>query len=160
MDFFPNFPKDLYPLVFALILLGLVLAFVPRRRIRELFPAAFVVGASLSALFNLLRAVIHIAEYKHIWPFAILPGVSFFIAMSWPCAVLLYLHFRPRRTRGAILFLAAMVLAGISLEIVFKSAGILEVYSGWSLPMRAVFNVIWFEGAYQLHERFMKGQLD
>lgn len=112
-----------YPLYTGI--LGLVmLAVVPRERIRELVPYALVFGAVLDFLIILvLGNYFNAFSYINYGPFGFL-GIPFFPLLAWTFFFIIYLHLLPRRFPWNYIFTIAAAAYSVIFSNVLQNLGI------------------------------------
>lgn len=94
-----NLPSELLYMIFAVILLGIAAVLVPRQDIKRLFPAAIIAGSMVAFIFVFLFGKpFGLFKYSNYGPYHIF-GVPFWLLLAWHPAILVFLHFLPKKER-------------------------------------------------------------
>ena len=126
-----NLPYLYYYLIFALTLLFLVLAFIPKREIQKLFWLGILWGASTDYIFEHIWVFVHIIKYQHMEPFNI-GFLPLWTVLAWAPASMLYFYFLPKRKEAYYLWLYLFVWSGFcySVATIFNHLDILVFIHG------------------------------
>ena len=138
-------PGDWYYLLLAMLLFAGVVLLIPRRYIRTYFPAAILLGSGTSFFFNmvfgqLLKSLSYVGHGAfHVF------GGPFWILFAWTPAIMLFLHFLPRRESTLLrwAYIAAWSVFSMSLDILLHQLGLLQ-YIHWGPWQRFLVAMVWF----------------
>ncbi len=136
---------EFYPPVFALFLLVLLLAFVPKEKYKELFWFGLIWGyLGSTVLVFFFDTVLHLFHYERIIP-SIMFGGPLWLTFAWIPAIMLYLHYLPARKEWYVFpfYLVAFSVAGMEVDVAFNRCGYL-VYKHWSPFYRFFLGLVWF----------------
>ena len=118
----------LYPLYTAGIFL-VMLAVVPRERIRRLVPYALLYGAVGDFVWLLILGYLGIAGYINYGPFGFL-GMPFFPLLAWTFFFIIYLHLLPERYPWNYLFTLSAAAYSLIFSNVLQNLGIFAWRTG------------------------------
>jgi hypothetical protein len=145
-------PLNSYYLIFALVMLFLLLAFVPRQEIKKLFWFSLLWGSGVDTFFVLLFRFLNLYYYQGLEPFNLL-GTSILLAMSWSPAIILYIHFFPNRDEWYYItfYITAYSMIGVSIGLFFTQVGIIKEIH-WNEFFRFPIHFIWFFGVWKHYQ--------
>ncbi len=141
-----------YP-IFALLMLFLVLAFVPRKEIKKLFWFSLLWGSTVDAVLILLFRMLNLYHYVKLEPFNFL-GAPLWIPLAWSPAFILFIYFYPNRKEWyyTTFYIAAFSMMGVAIGLFFTQVGLIkEVH--WNEFLRFPVHFIWFYGALKHYQR-------
>lgn len=138
-------PLILYYFAFPLFLLVLMVAFLDRKEIKSLFWFGLIWGSVLTTIIIFIIAdIFNLVKYQHVKPFTIL-GLPLLFDLAWTPAVLLFLHFLPKKKpRYAYYsYIIVFCLINAANDEVFHQIGLLE-YIHWSPLYRFLISLPYF----------------
>ena len=137
--------KIYYP-AFALCMLFLLLAFVPRQVIRKLFWFSLLWGSTIDAFLIMLFKYLNLYRYVDVEPFNFF-GAPMWLSLSWSPAVILFLYFLPPRKEWYyfVFYLAAFSTVGTAIAMFFTQAGLIKEFH-WNELLRFPIQFLWFYG--------------
>ena len=130
----------LYPIYTAGIFL-IMLAVVPRERIRRLVPYALLYGAVGDFAWLLILGYLGIAGYINYGPFGFL-GMPFFPLLAWTFFFIIYLHLLPERYPWNYLFTLSAAAYSLIFSNVLQNLGVFVWRTG-RLVAPAVVYLTW-----------------
>ncbi|MCL6591329.1 MAG: hypothetical protein K6U80_15410, partial [Firmicutes bacterium] len=143
-----DLPKYLYYPAFASLMLFLVLAFIPRQKIKRYFWFSLLWGAGMDIfLIFTICGILKLYRYEHLKPFGFY-CVPIWIPLAWSASVMLFLHFLPKTKLKYpfYILLAGFSLISVFIGEVFAQLGLLrEIH--WHELLRFPVTFAWFYGA-------------
>lgn len=143
----------LYPLYTGAIVLVMI-AVVPRERIRRLAVFGVIYGGLGDALVLLILFILNIAGYRNYGPFAFL-GLPFFPPLAWSAYFIIFLHLLPERYPWNYVFTLAAAGYSIVFSKVLQNLGLFQWKSSSILPPLIVY-FIWMMVAVFTYQRFFR----
>lgn len=141
----PWIPLEYHYPLFTMIIFGLVLAFVPKNKVPQLFWTSLVWGFFVSVLFVLIFGkLLRLFHYDKADPFTFYES-PIWVNVAWLGAVMLYLRFLPTREVWYVFpaYLLVFSFASMVLDKIFHQTGMLS-YSGWQPFYRFLASVFLF----------------
>lgn len=138
-------PFVLYYFAFPLILLLMMVTFLNRKEIKTHFWFGLIWGTVVTTLIIfMVDHVLNLVKYRHVYPFTIL-NLPFLFDLAWTPAILLFLHFLPRKeVRYAYhAYLITFCLINAANDEIFHQIGLLD-YIHWNPFCRFLISVPYF----------------
>ncbi|HEX7714526.1 MAG TPA: hypothetical protein VF531_10955 [Bacillota bacterium] len=127
-------------------MLALVIVFVPRREIKKLFWFSLLWGSMVDFLLVELFRLLNFYRYENSFPLEFY-GSPIMLNLAWSQAIILFIHFLPRRKEWYVLpfYIAMFSMIGTAIGVFFKNAGLIrEIH--WNELLRFPVWVVWFYG--------------
>ncbi len=155
---FPKIPVEFYYPALAFLLLLLVVLFIPKAEIKQLFWISFLWGYVGSKAFAfIIGQALNLYKWKHAMPFEFL-GAPHWLVLGWGLALMLYFYFLPESNDWYVFptYLLIFAMASTALDKIFHNAGLLE-YIHWNPLCRFILSLLWFYGAAR-HYVYLKAK--
>lgn len=136
-----------YP-VFAAIMLILVVLFLTKKEIKELFWYGLIWGFLGSLIFIFLcSGVFHLFEFKRIYPFLYLGVSPVWNNLAWVPTIMIYIHFLPSKKERYFfpLYLFTFAILSTLIDDIYQHLGMMK-YIHWNLFYRFIIALVWFYG--------------
>lgn len=142
----------LYPLYTGVIAL-VMLAVVPREKIRRLVVPGIIYGGAGDVLWLLVLFLLNAAGYVNYGPFHF-SGLPFFPPLAWTFFFIIYLHFLPDRYPWNYFFTFAAAGYAVIFSNVLQNLGIFEWRIGRLIPPMIVY-LTWMTTVTYTYQRFL-----
>ncbi len=118
----------IYP-IYTMILGLIMLAIVPKEKIKALAFSAILFGAIGNIFVILISSTLNIAKHINYEPFGAL-GLSFFPPIAWTAFFILYLHFLPEKKPWIYIFVLSSALYSTFFANILINLGVFASYYG------------------------------
>lgn len=82
------------------------------------------------------------------WPFTIHFTWLYVVTSIYPCLIILYLTYIPKKVKFIVLYMILCVVTFTLCEYIITLLGVFHYYNGWNLKLSALFDCIMFPMIY------------